>query len=130
MRSKQAIKILLNLFFKYAVNLGYIRANPISRVVLAKYNPSMNELNSIQKKYFNLEEMKLFLNFIYSNCDNIRLIKFVEFLFLTGLRVGEASALMWSNVDFENKVLNVNYTLDVSTALTSDLKLTSPKTVH
>ncbi len=34
-------------------------------------------------------------------------------MFLTGLRVGEIGGLKWSDVDFENKCINVNRSLSI-----------------
>ncbi len=32
-------------------------------------------------------------------------------MFLTGMRVGEVGGLMWKDVDFENKCININRSL-------------------
>lgn len=45
-----------------------------------------------------------------------------------GLRIGEALALMWENVDLEKKMIDIRHTIDYSSASLKDFKITAPKT--
>ncbi|HDV0800301.1 TPA: site-specific integrase, partial [Enterococcus faecalis] len=51
---------------------------------------------------------------------------FFRFLFMTGLRVGEALALNWEDVDFERKVVYINKTMLVKNK--REFRTTTPKT--
>lgn len=65
-----------------------------------------------QKTVWSLDD---FYNFI----EAVRELKykvFFSFLFITGLRRGEALALSWSDIDFENSLVAVNKTCDFSTS--------------
>ena len=53
----------------------------------------------------------------------------VEFLYLTGLRIGEAQALMWSDINFETRMLTVKHTVQRAYKK-SDYQITTPKTIH
>ena len=50
-------------------------------------------------------------------------------MYLTGLRIGEAQALMWSDIDFETKILTVRHTVQRANKK-SDYRITTPKTIH
>jgi integrase len=50
-------------------------------------------------------------------------VELTKLLFYTGLRIGEALALTWKNIDIEKRQLYVEYTLDINLRI-----LTSPKT--
>jgi integrase len=47
-------------------------------------------------------------------------------LFMTGMRVGEATALQWSDIDFEEKTLKINKTLNYKNA--QEFEFVEPKT--
>lgn len=51
---------------------------------------------------------------------------FIIFLLYTGLRIGEALALTWNDINFEQKTINVNK--NVTTATNRDKNLINPKT--
>ena len=54
-----------------------------------------------------------------------------KILLLTGMRIGEFSGLQWRDVDFENKVININRSMQ--TAYIDGRKieeLTTPKTAN
>lgn len=51
---------------------------------------------------------------------------FFRFLFMTGLRLGEALALNWEDVDFDSKVVYINKTMLVKNK--REFRTTTPKT--
>lgn len=95
----------------YAVSLGVIKYNPAIDVVV----PSTK--NEQQKaKWFTDDELKLLLPLIeklgngyYRDYASAVLFKF---LLATGLRIGEAIALRWDDIDLENGTVTVNKTLN------------------
>lgn len=48
------------------------------------------------------------------------------FLYNTGMRVGEALALRWEDVDFDNKIIHIKHTLIHKGV--KEYQLTAPKT--
>lgn len=123
-------KAHFNLFFRYATTVGYISENPVDKVVLPRINKTLSDVQRKQNKFLNKEEMKLILNFSFKNKRHLRKTYLYEFLFLTGLRIGEALALRWEDIDTDTSSLTVNHTLDVHSACTRDRKITSPKTIQ
>lgn len=119
-----------NLLFTYAKNVGYIEVNPIERVVLPKEKNTIEELKKKQNKFLNLEEMRIILEKNKPNEKDIRKLLIYEFLFLTGLRIGEVQALRWEDVDFEKKTLAVTHTLNHQGTSEKSRQLLSPKTIN
>lgn len=119
-----------NLLFTYAKNVGYIEVNPIERVILPKEKNTIEELKKKQNKFLNLEEMRIILEKNKPIEKDIRKLLIYEFLFLTGLRIGEVQALRWDDVDFEKKTLAVTHTLNHQGTSEKSRQLLSPKTIN
>lgn len=119
-----------NLLFTYAKNVGYIEVNPIERVVLPKEKNTIEQLKKKQNKFLNLEEMRIILEKNKPIEKDIRKLLIYEFLFLTGLRIGEVQALRWEDVDFEKKTLEVTHTLNHQGTSEKSRQLLSPKTIN
>ncbi|MEG9207383.1 tyrosine-type recombinase/integrase [Lactococcus lactis] len=119
-----------NLLFTYAKNVGYIEVNPIERVILPKEKNTIEELKKKQNKFLNLEEMRIILEKNKPIEKDIRKLLIYEFLFLTGLRIGEVQALRWEDVDFEKKTLAVTHTLNHQGTSEKSRQLLSPKTIN
>ncbi|WP_187854333.1 site-specific integrase [Helicobacter pylori] len=64
---------------------------------------------------FSLEEIKTLIE----NAPSLRLKAFLTTAFFTGLRTGEQLALSWSDIDFENKKINIDKSLNLSGVITS-----------
>lgn len=126
---KKLQKTLVNLFFKYSVKVGYIEQNPIDKVELPKQRRTLEELERKKAKFFSKEEMRIFKQFFGKAPNEVRMNYLIEFLYLTGLRVGEALALMWDNVDVINKTVTVKYTVDAHSVSIRQFKLSTPKTI-
>lgn len=131
-KSKRTLKSRMNIFFKYCNNMGYIRENPIALVILPRYTQTLEDYEKKQKKFLSKEEMSMLLSSMNKNCLDIRqkrIILLFEFLFLTGLRIGEALALRWENIDLDKNILHVKYNLDYHTVKAKEGRLSLPKTV-
>ncbi|GAB2022559.1 hypothetical protein RyT2_16330 [Pseudolactococcus yaeyamensis] len=125
---KKLQKTLVKIFFDYAVKIGYVDVNPIDKVELPKYKRTFEELERKRVKFFSKDEMKLFVKHFESTTSATRLNNLIEMMYLTGLRICEALALMWENVDLENRTIKVKYNIDNHSASLKAFKLTTPKT--
>ena len=121
-------KVLLNLFFKYCLNVGYISENPIDNVVLPKRKKNLKKVRKKQNKYLTRAEVVQYLNFLEKEEKNQRVRLIVEFMYLTGLRFGEVLALTIEDIDFGNKTLEVKHTLHTSGSK-AEIFLDSPKSL-
>ena len=106
-------KLLLNLIKRildYGMQLGAITDNPALKVF-----PPKLKTRAIKKiKYFDNSELKKFLCYLDTlelTPDNVRRTTLYRFLIATGLRVGEALALSWSDIDFNEQTVIINKTI-------------------
>ena len=92
-----------------ALDDGLIKVNP-SNCALKEL---MSEHSREGKKVEALthEEQTLLISYLYKSDTYRRYYPIFVTLLLTGLRVGEATALQWSDIDFEKSVISVNKTL-------------------
>lgn len=96
---------------KYAIIRGDLQKNPCIGVTLPK-NLKHQEGDI---KFYTEKQIELLLKqstVKYSNGKSkYRLGYGIQFLLYTGLRIGEALALTWNDVDFENKTIKINKNL-------------------
>lgn len=95
---------VINRIFKYAVLMDVIDSNPFDKVIKPKSRQTQRKGNFLTK-----EELKEFLKL----AQTVTLSYFfplVHLMAYTGLRQGEALALKWSDIDFENKKITVDKT--------------------
>lgn len=87
---------------------------------------SFRDANAPVKKmdFFNLDEFNLFIQ----QTDDIRFKALFTVLFCCGLRVGEANALTWNDIDFTNNTISINKTLTTKSQKNGRYLVTSPKT--
>ncbi|MQW23275.1 MULTISPECIES: site-specific integrase [unclassified Lactococcus] len=106
-------KLLLNLMKRildYAVQLGIISSNPAIQVVA----PKLKTRASKKIKYFDNDELKrflLYLDNLPSTSENLMRSTLYKLLISTGLRIGEALALSWSDIDLKDKSIKVSKTM-------------------
>ena len=78
-----------------------------------------------EMQYFTLDEFKIFISFE----ENIKYRCLYETLYYCGLRKGEAKALTWEDIDFNNKELKVTKNvITVGHESSSNYRITTPKT--
>jgi integrase len=86
---------LIKHMFTKAIDWGYVKDNPASRVKLLKEPPG-------RLRYLSLEERRLLLE----ECSGI--LKAVVITALeTGMRKGELQSLLWNNIDFDRRTIKV-----------------------
>lgn len=98
---------------------------------LAKKNPARMIGNVKSRKpkidFWTLEEFQKVISLLYKG-DYYEHYLFISYwlLFMTGMRIGEAAALQWSDIDFETGVLSINKNLYYKTM--TDYKFVETKT--
>ena len=111
---------MLSIAFDRAVVLG-----------LAKKNPSRMIGNIKSKKtkvdFWTLDEFQKVISLLYKG-DYYEHYLFISYwlLFMTGMRIGEAAALQWSDINFETGLLSITKTLYYKTM--DEYKFVEPKT--
>ena len=119
-------KHLISQFFEYAIDNKWVFQNPTNRVqVRAK-----DKAQSKKEKYKALPpEVRIeFLEAL--NRDEANFIKpLCICLMFSGLRIGEALAITWGNVDFENKTLKVEQAITQEPKFDSNGKVKSRTTI-
>ena len=95
---------VINRIFKYAVLMDILDSNPFNKVIKPKSRQTQRKGNFLTK-----EELKEFLK-LAKTATLSYFFPLVHLMSYTGLRQGEALALKWSDIDFENKKITVNKT--------------------
>lgn len=95
---------VINRIFKYAVLMDILDSNPFDKVIKPKSRQTQRKGNFLTK-----EELKEFLK-LAQTATLSYFFPLVHLMSYTGLRQGEAIALKWSDIDFENKKITVNKT--------------------
>lgn len=101
------IKTKINLVLKYALKNEYIQINPIDKVEL-NYKKEFRT-NKIKDKYLKDSEYKSIIDFTMNHNERYGLL--FQWLYLTGMRPGEAIGLLKSDIDAENNSASINGTL-------------------
>lgn len=112
--STKSYSVLLNIItrtFQYGISIGVVSVNPARDVILPRIKRQENK----KIKYFDNDQLKIWCNFLdhvpNTEQDNL-LATLCKLLLSTGMRANEALALNWDDIDFDNKVISVNKTLD------------------
>lgn len=99
---KSKLRGFLSAIFKYAVYYYDLPVNPVTHVEPFKRVEPKKEM-----QIWSEEEFKEFIN----NVDKFEYKVFFLFLYLTGCRKGEAFALTWNKIDFNNMTATINSNL-------------------
>lgn len=110
---------LLKSFLEFCEEEGFINKSPYFKITLK------NARHGLKDNPFSLEEIKTLIE----NAPSLRLKAFLTMAFFTGLRTGEQLALLWSDIDFENKKINIDKSLNLLGAITSPKNKTSIRQV-
>ncbi|GAA8500465.1 hypothetical protein HpNP94_14860 [Helicobacter pylori] len=104
-----SLNALLKSFLEFCEQEDYISKNPYYAITLK------NALEGEKIDPFSLDEIKTILH----HAPTLRLKAFLSVAFFTGLRTGEQLALLWSDIDFTNKKINIDKSLNLSGAITT-----------
>lgn len=101
----RGIQGLFSLAMDRAVVLGLADSNPSKTVGNVKKQKSKID-------FWTKEEFEKILSLIYKD-DYYQHFIFISlvFLFMTGMRIGEATAIQWSDIDFESGILKIEKNL-------------------
>ena len=101
----RTIQGMLSLAFDRAIILGLAKKNPARMVGNIKSK-------KVKVDFWTLEEFQKVISLLYKG-DYYEHYLFICFwlLFTTGLRIGEAAALQWEDIDFESGIISVTKTL-------------------
>lgn len=113
---------------KFARKKGYIRdISDFLEISIKRRPATMDEVQKKQNKFLTHEELTDCLRQLKKKDERVGLA--MEFLSLTGLRVGELQALKVEDIDMVKKVIHVRATLVASAPVNSEAYRGVPKTL-
>ncbi len=120
--TKKITLIIINSTIKYGIDKNYIKR--FTKISLKLKKPK-NKVN-----YFTKTEQEILDNYLQTHL-NLRNMGILLALY-TGLRIGELCGLKWMDIDFVNKTLSVNRTVQrIKNSNKKTILITSaPKTEH
>ena len=95
--------------FTMAVRNGLIRTNPASGV-LGEIKKSHVWVKT-KRKALTVPEQKAFMNYLYANHQYQGWKPIITVLIGSGMRIGECLGLRWQDLDFENRIIDINHNL-------------------
>lgn len=120
-------KHLISQFFEYAIDNKWVMINPTLKVKIRVHDRKVYD-RSEKYKALPPEIRTKFLEAL--NKDETNFIKpMCIVLMFAGLRIGEACALKWKNVDFENKTLKIERSITTIPKFDSEGRILNRVTV-
>jgi integrase len=116
----RSIQGLLSIAFDRAIILGLMPENPSK--VIGNVKKEKSQIDFWTKEEFEKVVAKIYLGDYFQHFQFVA----IWFLFMTGMRVGEATAIQWSDIDFEKRTLTINKTLFYQNV--DNYHFTEPKT--
>lgn len=126
-QTTSAYKSRLNKLFQYAVKNGYIETNPIESCIIEYKTRTESKKNP--NKFLEDDEYNRLIE--YTRKINLRYAMLFEWMYMTGMRAGEALALTWDKIDLDSNppIAHVSSTLEYHQLKIKDVYAsTSPKT--
>jgi len=123
------INTLLHPTFELAVRDEIIRKNPTDGA-MKEVTKESDKTRGIRKA-LTIEQQRAFMGYIAEHPVYYHWWPTFTILLGTGLRIGEALGLRWEDLDFDNKVININHSLvyyPVGGSRTSEQHISKPKT--
>ncbi len=119
-----------NLIFKYALDMQIIAKLPIEGIKRAKFKPTVEDLeqNNIQQKFLEKDELFEFLSVAKHHHKPLNSFELFTFLSYSGMRAGEALALKWSDIDFEECTVSITKTYYNPNNNKKNYQILTPKT--
>ncbi|WQT29830.1 site-specific integrase [Helicobacter pylori] len=104
-----SLNSLLKSFLEFCEQEGYINKTPYFKITMK------NAKDGEKIDPFSLNEIKAILK----STPDLRLKAFLTTAFFTGLRTGEQLALLWEDIDFNEKTITINKSLNELGEITS-----------
>ncbi len=95
--------------FAMAVRMGIIHNNPAAGM-LGEIKKS-NVWVTTKRESLTLKEQKVFMNYLFSNHNYQSWKTIITVLIGSGMRIGECLGLRWCDLDFENRIIDINHNL-------------------
>ena len=106
--------------FEYAVHIEVLKTNPFDKVI----RPTKKEKKKVDKiKFYDMDQLKVFMNHLENKVDSVKNKSLIQqyyaeldlalfrLMFFSGVRVGEALAVNFSDIDFNDKTITINKNL-------------------
>ncbi|MEV2910263.1 site-specific integrase [Paenibacillus larvae] len=117
------------LIFKRAAEYDVIRTDPTEHCRIMRKKKTVEEIEDERMpKYMEKEELARFLQTIKKNFDHQDFVLFY-LLAYTGMRIGEATALKWDDISFEDQTISITKTCYLPKNKSMNFELLTPKTV-
>lgn len=113
------IRRVINASLSHAYDMQMIKDNPCLRVKVKSIETDKYK----QPKIVTKEEFDTIINAISYQCKYFKIPFYIGWY--TGLRIGETLALTWDDIDFDNKMINVNKTEGIAFG---EIRTFTPKT--
>lgn len=137
------LRVIMRQMLDYCLEQDYIQKNPFLQVSIDKNSYRVPEPHEASTQVFIMEEPKKIVQIAYQDYldTNSGLALAIEFLFLTGLRIGELIALKFKDIQndtlkvhcmeqkvqkFENKTWKHNYVITIGRTKTQTSTRTIP----
>lgn len=124
-KSLKRFKMIMNyagMIFDYAIRIGLIAMNPTKLVTRPKIK---DEVEEKEPNFYTKAELTLFFNCLEKENDP-KIYSLFRVLAFTGIRKGEALALTWNDINFEQQTITISKTL--TRGEQSKLIIQTPKT--
>ncbi|AGF26870.1 MULTISPECIES: site-specific integrase [Bacillus amyloliquefaciens group] len=122
---------VIKMVMDQAVKDSYFRYNPIKEVKIPKTTKDTSSKQVDEDladiKFWEKEEITAYLNAVKRKGRPQDLAMFLLLVY-SGLRIGEAVALKWDKIDFEESIIRVRFTLFQKNGLRGKYKMMPPKT--
>lgn len=105
-------KTTFKLAFDHAIDMGYVKENPVLKAKIAKPPVTLENFVRVEETYLEKSEVDLLLKQYYSTFQSVRTGYLIEFMYLTGMRIGEAISLQVKNYHKDSGKLDIHGTLD------------------
>ena len=119
------VKFLLNQFFNYAKRSKFVMDNPVADCIV-KSSAEHKEHKTEQYKAIPIEAREKFIEVI-GKSETLKPICMT--CLFAGLRIGEALAIKWKDIDFKNKIINVDNAITEIPVIDKHNKVVDRKTV-
>lgn len=91
--------------FEFAISMDYISKNPFNKVIIPKVKKA-----SKPPKFYTRDKLELFMVTAQKQCPP-QFYTLFRLLAFSGIRIGEASALTWNDIDFDSAAITINKTV-------------------